>query len=327
MHADHVVLRIGGKELDSFLGYRITSDIYSPASPFSIEFGTRPDIRSGDRCEIHVNGRRELNGIIDDVDQSIDHGSSSYRVSGTPLVGLLEKHYLTKFSALPKDIVACAKKLIADVPYVSGLDVQMTSPAKETNTEDHKPSPGDTVFSVLSAYATARGLVFSARADGALLFLSPKDGGAAKYQLEGLDVENGGFAQRIAGLASKIIVISDNEDGGTGTRVTVENPTAPYYKPFVASFNGNSTALKRQAETLLHQQRLAAFQASYTVPGHSRHGDNWRVNELVHVDDPIRHIRGTLLLHQRTFERNRRGTFTRLTLGMTPSMTKFPGAK
>lgn len=328
MQPDQVVLKVGGLEIDRFVSYEITSDFYAPTTPFTVELGKNPGVDEGMIFTLSVNGLAEQRGIIMEVSDPLDSGSHSVRITGIPLIGLLDKHCLTKFGTLPKDIVSTAKQLIAGVPWVESLPVSLgkNATSKSSGTEDHKPTPGDTVFAVLNAYAVSRGLVFFGKPDGSLVFDSPIEKGVPAFSLDASIVKSGGFSRNLSGLYSEIIVINDTEDGDSyGAKVTVKNPDFPFYKPFVAAFNGNSSALKKQAETLLHQQLMQAYSFNCVVAGHAQNSNNWSVNSLVAVDDKMRGIKGTMMLHRRTFFRTREGgTGTRLVLGLPKGVTKPP---
>ena len=314
LERDTLMLKVGGYEYDEFSQASLTSDLYDPVGSFSLTLGYQPKAKAGDRCEVYVNGLLEMTGIIDRVECSWDKKSHGYTVSGRSLVGLLADSYLTSFKLPPKTLKAMVAKYIADIPYLKESRVEYHADCSISR-DYHGLDVGATAFSVFTEYAISRGLIFWAKPDGTLVFGKAKESGLPLYIVDAAVAKSGRRVEDISKLYSQVMVVSDH-DAGFKTAVET-NPHVPFRKIFVAAYNADGGSIAKQARTLMHQQKLAAYQLDYTVPGFSQSGKNWRVNELAKVDDSQGGAAGTFLIHRRTFERSiQSGSTSKLSLGL-----------
>ncbi len=118
--------------------------------------------------------------------------------------------------------------------------------------------PGQTVFEVLKTYALSRGLMLYALPRGTLVFGQPLAGGAPAFYLTtrkdnpvGNNIIEGRLDENISSRYSKVTVVGQQQGqdslsplqvntGGPETAAT--DPTFPFYKPYVATDNGDSGA-------------------------------------------------------------------------------------
>jgi len=308
------MLKVNGFEMTNFVKATTTSDLYDPVGSFQFTLGYRPKAKEGDRCEIYVNGQLELTGIVDLVDDSWDKKNHGYVVSGRTLVGILADSFLTSFSAPPNSLKAMVQKFLADVPYLKTCAVEYHKDCS-ISVPYHGLEIGATYFSVFNEYALSRGLIFWAKPDGTLVFGKAKDAGVPMFVVDTSTAEKGRLTKDISKLFSEVIVISDS--GYETKKVVLKNPNVPFRKPFVASYNAEGGSITKQANMLMHQQKLAAYQIEYTVPGFSQSGKNWRVNELAKVDDEETGATGSFLIHRRVFDKDRTtGSTTKISLGL-----------
>lgn len=347
---DKVYLQIAGKRIEHFLSYEVEADLYQAADRFTLELvnpGTA--ISAGMTCELYVNDQLELTGIIDAVRKGWSEQGRTLVVEGRDLLGVVVDSYVEKFTTVQgKTVKQLAEMLLATVPFINRKQIvyqenvvgklkgkkktvdnpltgSLDTPQKLSQTE-----PGMTVFEVLSIYAASRGLMFFGLPDGTLVFGRPKAKGQPLYTIinrldgKGNNVTSGDEVDDISRRYSKITVVSQvqghDEDGMDTSKLNpsypVEDPTFPFYKPLVVTLNNDSQTPKLYARMLLEKQRHDGLQLTYTAPGHSQNGVNFKLNELVQVKDEMLERDGIYLIYNRKFKRSKQaGTTTELRLG------------
>lgn len=205
MMRDKVVLLIGQQRIEHFLSYTIDADIYTADDAFQIEVANpETTITPGQRCEILVNGERELTGIIDRIEKRYDIHGVSLSLSGRDLCGLLVDHYIESYATIRNTTMkAIAESLIANVPYIQREQItyqeNVRVSAKRRGSKEGKTAwleahdtahphdkaqiePGMTVFEALRTYAQSRGMMFFSLPDGSFVFGRPKAGGEPVYR-------------------------------------------------------------------------------------------------------------------------------------------------
>lgn len=330
---DKIVLQIGGKRIENFKSYSIEADLYTADDAFSLELsnpGTK--ISAGARCELYVNDRQALTGIIDMVDRGGDKSGTTLKLEGRDLMGLLVDSYCETFDDLQGiTLKSLAERLLKTVPYINRKVVQYQAGAlKRIDTEQNhvKIEPGQTIFDVLKTYALSRGLMFFALENGTFVFGRPKTGGAPLYRLirrksdpRENNVESGHLTDSIARRYSKIVVTGQQqgmddiaaEDINTQS-TTVTDPTFPFYKPYYQTDQNDALSPQQHARMRLEQMKFEGFQLKYTVPFHCQNGEPWRINEICHVIDEDLEIDGDYLIYGRTLKLDKSGSYTELKL-------------
>jgi len=348
---DKVILQIAGKRIENFISYEVEADLYHAADRFSLELAT-PDtaIVPGMHCELLVNSKVEMTGIIDFVQKGYSKQGRTLTVGGRDLLGILVDSYVEDFVTLKdKTIKEIAEFLIhanpktgrPALPYISrcnivggglwgGRDGGKPFPGfSDVSQEFTQPEPGMTVFEVLCGAAVSRGLMFFSRADGTMVFGRPKTKGKALYTLMNTISGKGNCISAaeetfdISQSYSKVTVIGPvkvkdrygpvvMEDVPT----TVVDETFPFYKPFVTKLYSDSETPDLYARMLLEKQRKEGYQLIYNVPGHSQGKTNFMINELAQVKDEMLEREGLFLIYNRKFKRSKlTGTTTELKLG------------
>lgn len=312
MDRDSVRLVIGGYEFTECQSMELVSDLYSPAGSFRFELGQRLTAVSGQTCAVWINDRLELTGIICPVKQSQDKKSHTWSVSGTSLIGLVERSFITSWETPPTTLKAAADKYLSKIPFVK--DRKWTIEGADTANSHARVDVGDTVFKLLNEMAQNRGKLFWAQPDGNLVFGPAAGKGEPAFHI-GANVEHRDMTEDVSKLHSDIWVVSDSEDGGHQTH-KVKNPSVALYSPFVAVYNGaDPSGMLKQAKEYLRQEKMAALQLEYVVAGFSQNNKNWRINERAQVDDKEFGLRDTYLITRRVFRRDRNaGSTTTLTL-------------
>lgn len=347
---DNIELRVNGSNITNFESYTVEADLYTAADAFSLELSNpETSITPGLKCELFVNGARELSGIIDRVTRSYDKSGTKLRVEGRDLMGLLVDSCCTKFMDVRgKTVKQLAETLLADVPFINrksivyqenfvgrmkGKKQTVSTPAAgflDTPQKIARIEPGMTVFEVLKTYAASRGLMFWAMPDGTFVFGRPLAGGTAAFSLTcsrdrgTATILSGELVQDISQRYSRVIVMGQSqghEDHGADTtqvngKATKDDATFPFYKPFLTKQTNDSQSPPLHARLLLEKQLHDGFQLQYTVPFHSVSGTNWGINQLCDVNDEVLGSTGVWLIYGRTFELSKQGgTTTRLKLG------------
>ena len=347
--SDNVALHVSGMKIDKFLSYRIDADLYCADDYFSLEFANPGiDIDPGMRCELYVNDRRELTGIIDKVTDSDDKSGSTLAVEGRDLMGLLVDSHVESFPDVEEiALKELAEMLLANVPYINRKNVRyqggLAGPASGTVSETAAAGveamadeqkilhiePGQSIFDVLSQAAKNRGAMFFALPDGTFVFGRPKTGGQPLFNIVHRKDGKGNNAIKttrtrdISRRYSKITVIGqqqgyddiDINDINIGASIT--DDTVPFYKPMVAVANEDDKSPAEMTRMLKEMQRKEGFSLAYTSKGHSQNGRNWAINELCRVRDAKRNIDGNYLIAGRTFELSKEnGRTTEVRLGM-----------
>lgn len=343
---DKVSLHIDNQKIENFLSYTIESDIYTADDAFSLELANPEiDVREGHRCELYVNEKRELTGIIDRVTQSYDKSGVKLKVEGRDLMGLLVDSYCEEFITLEGiKVKALAERLLKNVPFINRKKIvyqdNFSGKLKKKAKGDsfialldapHNFSqiePGMTIFEVLKDYAGSRGMMFFCLPDGTMVFGKPKEKGEPAFNIistkDGKEnnVLEGEMIKDISKRYSKITVIGQQqgmdsiEPTAINTKATITDKGFPFYKPMVAKNNNDYQSPKLHARMLLEKSRHSGFQLNYKVLGHSQNGKNWTINELCSVKDEILNVEGTYLIYGRTFEMSKQGVYTSLKLGI-----------
>ena len=341
---DKISLRIDNRSIERFESYSIESDLYTADDAFSLEMSNPEiDAKTGARCELYVNDRLELTGLINRVERSGDKSGTRLSVSGRDLMGLLVDSCCEEFITLKGITVkALAQRLLRTVPYINRQKIVYqdtfaggvsgsTAALLDAPHEFTQIEPGMTIFEALKQYASSRGLMFFALPDGTMVFGRPKAKGTPLFALtcrrDGrTNINEGSRVEDVSRRFSKYLVVGQQQgtDDTTADQINtggvpVLDGDVPYYKPLVVTDNNDGRSPAAHARMLREKARFEGFQLTYKVPGHSQQGKNWAINELCTVDDEVRGVHGTFLIYGRTFALSKQD-------GMTTALKlSYPG--
>jgi prophage tail gpP-like protein len=354
---DKVELRVGadiknkkpGIKIEHFLSYQIDADLYTPADAFRLELANPETmIRPGLVCELFINDKKELTGIIDKVHRKVIKSGVSLAVEGRDYMGLLVDSYCEPpwITVTNMKLKALAETLLAKVPFINRKDIiyqkniagKLKSKKKTTTTVLPDPAqkigqiePGQTIFEVLKMYSLSRGLLFYCQPDGVLVFGRPMAKGEPEYALHidrtgaGNNAIESSVVDDISKRFSKITVMGQQQGSqstvfaaGINTPPGISLDAAfPFYKPFVALDNNDSLSPKEHARLLMEKMRRDGQRLIYTVGRHSQNKQNWMINKFCHIKDEAQGIEGDYLIYGRTFELSKQsGPTTKLKLGL-----------
>lgn len=359
--SDTVELRVGadrknkipGIRVNHFLSYQIAADLYTPADAFHLELANpETQIKTGLICELFINGKQELKGIVDKVHRKINKKGESLLVEGRDFMGLLVDSYCEPpwKTVTGMTLKALAELLLAKMPFINRKDIVYQEnvvgklKGKRKRHGSHgmlfsldaaqkigQIEAGMTIFEVLKNYSLSRGMLFYCEPDGTLVFGRPLAKGAPEYSLQllksgkGNNVIESDVIDDISKKYSKVTVIGQQQGSqdivsATGINTTkgvALDPDFPFYKPFVTQDNNDNVSPKERARLIMEKHRREGMQLIYTVGRHSQNRQNWMINKFCHIQDEKQGIDGDYLIYGRTFELSKEdGPTTKLKLGL-----------
>jgi prophage tail gpP-like protein len=340
LEKDEVVLSFNGGRIENFSSYSIDSDLNFAACAFSLELSRlemerkNMPIKVGMQCKILINGRTELTGQIDKIENTYEKNARGLKVSGRDLMGILvdacagleDGESLEGFTLveaaqwLTKKLTFAQRKVFVLQSDCGGLD----RPIGMLQVE-----PGMKIFEILCRYASMCGLIFYGLPDGTMVFGKPKAKRFVNdphYSLvcrkdgAGNNIISGRLIEDISKAASVVSVVSQCTGGGgelADVSASMKNHDFPadVNKPLTLVQNGDEDSPAALAKLTVEKMRRESFTLEYVVAGHSQNCENWRINRFAQVTDQLLGIYGEYLIESRTFTRSKdEGTKTTLRL-------------
>ena len=312
---DEVIVAVKGSRIDRFVNYGITQDLFAPEGSFQFECDSKYDISAGDICEILVNRKVVMSGIIDTVKRSLSRQRPSLSIEGRSVASILTDSCVTKFSTLPTRLDALAEKLVRGLPFIGKKNFEYYSGAKNAKVSRKfvQLSPGDTVFEVIKRAANSQGYLFWATPEGKFCFDKPLVRGRPLFSIHAkgdgseMDYIEGSVTKTINGVHSEVRVMGESQDDNDIKYVmaTVKNDKMPFAKPLVVNWNENEGPAKKTAELQIAVEKASSTHLEYMVKGHSQNSINWEVNRFVDVDDEYNGVHDSYLVKSVTFTLDR----------------------
>lgn len=328
---DSVELTVDNKTLGRFSSYSADADFYMAADAFHVEStGIIPGQFGGRVARLLVNGKVELEGVIDAPRRTWEKGKLTTRLAGRDLAGILVDSHTDGYGDIRNiTLKGLTELLLAKVPYIRKSDVfyRFTKDTPELTWETVYVQPCKSIFEVLSEKARACGLVFYAMPDGKFFFGAPNTTVRPKFNIvcrrdgRGNNAVFGDFLEDFSKRYSEVNVFSSGQ--GTDAKATsqltvgaqVKDESFPFHKPFYAMESSGAMLPARQARLIMDMQRRQSFALTYRVPGHSQNGRNWSINELCTVEDELLEVNGTYFIYGRRFVLSKEeGQYTELRL-------------
>ena len=325
MNRDEVILLVRNARVDKFVSYTIDADLYSPEGSFSFECDSKYDVEKGNTCQIFVNRKCVMAGIIDTVRRSLSRSGPKMNIEGRSVAAVLADSSVTKFATLPTTLPQLVERLVRDLPFLSRKDFVFNSGSDKAKVQRKfvEVSPGDSVFEVIKKAANSQGYLFWASPDGELVFDKPVERGKTDFKIHAfedgseIDYIEGSVSETLNEQHSLIKVIGESQDDNDIKYVaaSVKNDDFPFYRPLVVNWNENEGPAKKTAELQLATEKAASIQLEYTMPGHSQNGIPWTINAFCDVEDHYNGANGAYLIKRRTFTLDRsEGKRTKLEL-------------
>jgi prophage tail gpP-like protein len=326
---DKVELFVNKVKIEHFLKYSIAADLYTPADAFHLELANpETEIIAGKLCELKINDKLELTGIIDKVIRKVKKGEVSLAVEGRDYMGLLLDSYCEPpwKTVTGMKLKALADLLLAKTPFITRKTIVYQDnvvgklkgkkkaassgylSALDTAQKIGQIEPGMTIFDVLKNYSLSRGMLFYCLPDGTLVFGRPLAKGAAEYKLTllksglGNNVIESEVEQDISKRYKKYSVVGQQQ-GSQGyleaKQINTSNngkpcidPEFPFDKPFVTTDNNDNVSPTMRARMIMEKRRREGTHLVYTVGRHSQNGQNWAINKMCHIKDETQSLNG-----------------------------------
>ena len=325
MNRDEVILLVRNARVNKFVSYTIDADLYSPEGSFSFECDSKYDVEKGNTCQIFVNRKCVMAGIIDTVRRSLSRSGPKMNIEGRSVAAVLADSSVTKFATLPTTLPQLVERLVRDLPFLSKKDFVFNSGSDKAKVQRKfvEVSPGDSVFEVIKKAANSQGYLFWASPEGELVFDKPVERGKADFKIHAfedgseIDYIEGSVSETLNEQHSLIKVIGESQDDNDIKYVaaSVKNDDFPFYRPLVVNWNENEGPAKKTAVLQLATEKAASIQLEYTMPGHSQNGIPWTINAFCDVEDHYNGANGAYLIKRRTFTLDRsEGKRTKLEL-------------
>ena len=334
--ADVVSVQLKDKEIINVTEYEITSDLYEAEDSFSITLGEYEiEPTRGELAVIYINGKRELTGVVENIARGFSSAGLMLSISGRSIMSFLTTNHVKKgFSTNKLTLKQIADKLLVDIRKIEGFGALFKNVTYQDGADNLDKDPkdkrqieaGSSIFEVLDETAKRRGLMLFDTPDGGLVFGKPKAAGEAVFKIqnsrEGCDVISGEYSEDVSGLYNDFLIITQTDSDKpekVNARGTFEAPseTLPFKRQYVLSIDEDEKTPKEKARAIFEAQQSEAFKLSYSIPSHAQNGTNYRINELIDVEDSILNTAGTFLIYGRTFSRSvGGGAVTSLNLGL-----------
>lgn len=328
---ENVEIIVGGRSYRRFTSYTIDAGIYNAAGMFDIELhpSCAATINKGDRCTIRVGGVTVLEGLVDRVGMSGGKNSLNLNIGGRDLMGLVVDTCIETFTTLRnKTLQEVAEYFLRQIDYVKRLPITFIDGADELDISQEyvQPTPGMTVFELLSGIAASRGLHFYLRPEGDLVFGRPQGFGNYIFSIWRTADDNCNFTRfnyndDLSRRYSRVTVLGQAQSTPTtalsqiNKKATATDNSFPFAKPLVVETQTAAQTLSQQARMILEQQRHDGFSVDYTVKGHTQRGWVWTIDAVCGVDDKRIPLQGEFLIYGRSFVLSKGEKSTTVTLG------------
>lgn len=322
-HAPAVV-RIDGREHGDWLSYDIDSDFLIPTDGFDFELGVSaqqgriPDL-SGKKCEVLMDGKTVLTGIVGSQSCDKSKGGRSLRLSGRDMACLLVDCSAPQLNVKGMTVLDAAVRLVE--PWQEHI-------AKVVLKAEHNPTvdkidiePAETVWQALSRIAASAGLHVWLEADGTLAV------GGADYAAEPVatlcwsqtnvrcNVEAVRIERDSDNRYSEVRFLAQSHGrAGNGARHDLkwvwQDTSMPLYRPktVLVADADHLDSLRRQAKKQLSDWKLEGFTLTLTVGGHhTENGTLWEAGQRVHYIDEEEGIDAIFFIMGRRFTLSRSG--------------------
>ncbi|WP_076591975.1 phage baseplate assembly protein [Herminiimonas arsenitoxidans] len=325
---DPVSVLIGGKAHQAWQGYRIDSDLMTPADAWSLTCAidanaASPDnIYEGAEARIMLGSDLIMTGLVDDVDEPLNKTSRTMELSGRDRASFLldcSAPIMSMQQATLKQVVtkAVAQLGIKDVVY----QAKPASPQKKVQTE-----PGQSVWEWLQSACEVNQVWPWFSPDGKLIIGAPDYTTPPVAHLvmrfrpnaKGNNIQSLQRTRSIKDSYSEITVLGqssgDGDAGQHNIKGVAKDDTMPVYRPkVVVDGNCDSDELAtRRANKLMADGRLARERIAIKVEGHrviKSDGGNppWAPGMRVHILSEPHGINAVYFLTRRVFTLNKAG--------------------
>jgi len=342
-----VSITVGNLELSNWLSYEIDGNILVAADAFSMTVGSpTPEhfdtILEGDRCQIFVDGRSQMRGVIDDVGLRYNKTESAMTLRGRSLAAYLVDCSAPTTGYDKISLLDLAKNVCSpwNIPVRAHPDARQAIEAAEAEEfgtlPRTQPEPGETCWDFLNRYAKNQGLMMWMSRDGVLVISKPNYAQSPTFSLHhhltaprnsGNNILSGDVVRGMADRYSHITVKAQRqaEDEFSGEEAAGIEYTATdaelldrgIWRPLILTDYEISdlAQAKRRAEHEVALRRTRGTKIRYTVPWHGDDQAIYGYDMTINLDDELAGLNGTFYILGRKFMRSKiEGTRTGLTL-------------
>jgi prophage tail gpP-like protein len=329
MADDRVELLVDGKLYAGWKQASVTRAMDAASGAFNLAVSDRwaPNsqpwaIEPGNECEVRVGGEVVISGYVDLVRPSFDAESHSIQVQGRDksgdLVDCSAVHDPDEWTSI--SLLQLANKLGAPFGISATAETDIGKPLDLV-----KLQHGETVLEAINRHAKMRKVLVMPDAKGGILLTRTGARRASVELIQGRNILRADGTLDWSERYSQYIVkgqanFSEETDGETESHVSasVKDAGVSRYRPLLITNEGecnNATAGDRatwEANTRLGK----SARASVTVQGwrQADGGELWQPNMLVRISASWLSLVGEMLIRQVTFDKDSRGTTTRLDL-------------
>lgn len=334
---DRISVTVGGVANDTWTGWRVESDLLTPADAFELELYTRDrvslptDVAEGAPCRLALGSDVVLTGRLDDVEHEVSRGGHVVRLTGRDLAGGLVD-CSTPFVSLRE---ASLKQIVDQVVRPMGIAKVRLQADKPATRRRIQVQPGQSAWEALQQLAEANGLWPWMEPDGTLVVGGPDYTAAPVGTLtlrvdgRGNNVERLNLRRSIANRYSEVVVLGQHGAFGGGQWLTDRTALKArqvdsalqqrgIYRPRVvvdASCDSGDLATAR-ARKLLADSQLSGVELRAQVAGwRATGGAVWTPGQRVQVQSEPHNLDSTYFIMARTLRLDRRsGAVTELSL-------------
>lgn len=325
-----VAVRINGKEHRDWEGYDIDSDFLIAADAFDFTLGlpagNELEDYSGDACEVVINDKVVMTGIIGNQNHHKSKGSRDLRLSGRDYAGLLVDCSAPQFNIKGMHVLAAAKKLVAPWTQIKKVELRAE---KDTVLDKIDIEPGESVWQALTKIANSVGLHPWFEPDGTLIvggadYKSPPvatlcwSRNDKRRNIEQLTIEHNtdNRYSEVTFLAQSHAKAGDSAKHDL--KWVYKDTSMSLHKPktVVVADADNLANLQKQAKKQLADWRLEGLTITVIVGDHKTDdGKLWQPGQRVHLIDEEEKIDAIFFVMGRRFSLSRMsGTQTELRL-------------
>lgn len=314
------------RALDALSGkFRLT--FIQKAHQILPQLDSMPPLNMGDTCEIKLDGKRLIKGVLTSPSPSFSSTGSSISVEGKDSTYKLSKCHVYPLREWKN---AKAETILTDVLALYGLSLRV-----ETSTglpiKRFKVDIGETAEALIKRLQGLRGFLVVTDFNGGLRIVAPATGGTPQIDLvEGDNLLSGDAQRNDECRFSHVYVLGESKNGKAEPVVaSATDATVQGFQPIVIQANGETTQAEalQQARWALVSNNAKALNATVQVQGWKNAlNEFWDVNRRVRLNsESLGVIQTTLAITAVSFSYDaNQGSKTALSLALPACLIPEP---
>ena len=330
-----IELKTSGKIFSGWMSAEITRSLRAVSGQFGISYtGARTgqinaqQLKTGDECEIILDGQTVITGFIDSVVSEFGANSHRLYLSGRDKTGNIVDSGSLMLQKAFKGV--SLKSMASQLANPFGVSVSSKSEAANTSIEIISLQFNETIWEMISRVAHNQGVL-----------VYPDDSGNIYFSDVGTEVvDTLDLKKNILELNSitdssqkfqEYIVVSHNGSADDETKTVRKKATdktvkSPRVKIISLSGNNSDDSCQKRANWEMAVHTAKSFHVNVVLSGwRNSKGNIWNINELVELKAEEAGINKTLLIETTKFLlEESRGMVTQLTLVLPDSYLPEP---